>query len=64
MKYEKVLHKNLETPGYTGSLADYERQGGYQAIRKALKEYAPAQLTDLSSGPASAAAAARDSRPG
>ncbi|HTN44389.1 MAG TPA: NADH-quinone oxidoreductase subunit NuoF [Nitrospiria bacterium] len=47
MKYEKVLHKNLETPGYTGSLADYEGQGGYRAIRKALKEYAPAQLTDL-----------------
>lgn len=47
MSYEKVLHKNLETPGYTGSLADYERQKGYQAIRKALKEYQPAELIDL-----------------
>jgi NADH-quinone oxidoreductase subunit F len=47
LKYEKVLHKNLESPGYTGSLVDYERQGGYHAIRKAFKEYPPAQLTDL-----------------
>ena len=47
MSYEKVLHKNLETPGYTGTLADYERQKGYQAIRKALKEYQPAELIDL-----------------
>ncbi len=46
-QYEKVLLKNMETPGYTGSLADYERQGGYRAIRKAFKEIAPAELTDL-----------------
>ena len=47
MKYELVLHKNLKTPGYTGSLTDYERLGGYQAIRKVFKEFTPAQLTDL-----------------
>jgi NADH-quinone oxidoreductase subunit F len=47
MKYEKILHKNLETPGYTGSLADYERAGGYQAIRKALKELQPADLIEM-----------------
>jgi len=47
MKSELVLHKNLKTPGYTGSLADYERQGGYRAIRKAFKEIPPPQLIDL-----------------
>ncbi|HEV8540624.1 MAG TPA: NADH-quinone oxidoreductase subunit NuoF [Nitrospiraceae bacterium] len=35
-QHEKILLKNMETPGYTGSLADYERAGGYQALRKVL----------------------------
>ena len=34
--YEKILLKNMEQPGYTGSLADYERTGGYQALRNVL----------------------------
>ncbi|HEY4485755.1 MAG TPA: NADH-quinone oxidoreductase subunit NuoF [Nitrospiria bacterium] len=46
MKYEKVLFKNLETPGYAGLLADYERQGGYQAIRKTFKEFSPSQVIE------------------
>jgi NADH-quinone oxidoreductase subunit F len=33
---EKILLKNMETPGYTGSLSDYERMGGYTALRKVV----------------------------
>jgi NADH-quinone oxidoreductase subunit F len=33
---KRVLLANLTKPGYTGSLADYEREGGYAAWRKAL----------------------------
>jgi len=32
-------------PGYSGSLADYERAGGYQALRKVVGKIAPADLT-------------------
>jgi len=28
-KYELILLKNMMQPGYTGSLQDYERAGGY-----------------------------------
>ena len=45
-KYEKILLKNMETPGYTGSLADYERAGGYQALRKVLGKVPPAEVTE------------------
>ena len=38
---ERILLKRAETPGYGGSLADYEAQGGYQALRKTLGEYKP-----------------------
>jgi len=34
-------------PGYTGSLADYERAGGYQALRKILGKVAPAEVTAM-----------------
>lgn len=44
--YEKILTKNMEMPGYTGSLADYERAGGYQALRKVLGKVSPAEVTD------------------
>lgn len=47
IQYEKILHKNLETPGYTGSLADYERMGGYQAIRKAFGQLKPGDLIEI-----------------
>ena len=45
-KYEKILLKNMETPGYTGSLADYERAGGYQALRKIVGKVPPAEITE------------------
>ena len=32
-QYEKILLKNMDTPGYTGDLAAYERAGGYQIGR-------------------------------
>ena len=33
-KHEPILLKNMRQPGYTGTLAEYERTGGYQALRK------------------------------
>jgi NADH-quinone oxidoreductase subunit F len=33
---KRVLLANITKPGYTGSLADYEREGGYQSLQKAL----------------------------
>jgi NADH-quinone oxidoreductase subunit F len=47
MKYELVLLKNMSQPGYTGSLADYERAGGYKAIRKVLGKISPADVTEM-----------------
>jgi NADH-quinone oxidoreductase subunit F len=47
MKHEPVLLKNMLQPGYSGSLADYERAGGYQAIRKVIGKLAPAEVIDL-----------------
>ena len=41
MPHELILLKNMSQPGYTGSLADYERAGGYQAIRKVLGKMPP-----------------------
>src|SRR3989442_3370970 len=46
-KYEPILLKNMMQPGYTGSLADYERAGGYQALRKALGKIAPADIIEV-----------------
>ena len=37
----------MEQPGYTGSLADYEQAGGYQALRKVLGKVAPADVTEM-----------------
>jgi NADH-quinone oxidoreductase subunit F len=34
-------------PGYTGSLKDYERAGGYQALKKILGKIAPAEVTAM-----------------
>src|SRR2546425_764109 len=42
-----ILTKNMMQPGYTGSLADYERAGGYQALRKALGKIAPADIIEV-----------------
>lgn len=46
-RHEKILLNNMERPGYTGSLADYERVGGYQALRKALGTIAPTEVTEM-----------------
>ncbi len=45
--YEPILLKNMLQPGYTGSLADYQRTGGYQALRKTLGKIAPADVTAM-----------------
>src|ERR671937_2953841 len=45
-KHEPILLKNMLTPGYTGSLADYERTGGYQALRKVLGKMSPSEVTE------------------
>src|SRR5687768_14484414 len=42
----KILTHNMLLPGYTGSLADYERAGGYQALRKILGKVPPAEVTE------------------
>ncbi|MEO5630422.1 MAG: NADH-quinone oxidoreductase subunit F, partial [Nitrospiraceae bacterium] len=44
-KYELILLKNMMTPGYTGSLQDYERTGGYQALRKVVGKVPPPEVT-------------------
>ncbi len=44
--YEKILLKNMEQPGYTGSLSDYRKTGGYMALEKVLKGIAPAEVID------------------
>ena len=44
VQYEKILLNNMGQSGYTGSLADYERTGGYQALRKVLKDMQPEQV--------------------
>src|SRR5437870_11292505 len=46
-QHEKILLKNMETPGYTGSLADYERTGGYKALKKVLGKIPPTEVTDM-----------------
>ncbi len=33
---KRILLANITKPGYTGSLTDYEKEGGYQALAKAL----------------------------
>jgi len=43
---EKIIMKNMEKPGYTGSLKDYEAAGGYTALRKALKKMSPGKIIE------------------
>ena len=45
--YEPILLKNMLQPGYRGSLADYERAGGYQALRKVLGNVSSADVTAI-----------------
>jgi NADH-quinone oxidoreductase subunit F len=44
---EVILLKNMMTPDYTGSLKDYEKQGGYQTVRKMFKEHTPQAVIDI-----------------
>jgi NADH-quinone oxidoreductase subunit F len=37
----------MTQPGYTGSLKDYEKTGGYQALRKVLGKIHPADVTQM-----------------
>jgi NADH-quinone oxidoreductase subunit F len=45
--YEPILLKNMLQPGYGGSLPEYERAGGYQALRKTIGKVAPADVTAM-----------------
>lgn len=45
--FEPILLKNMQQPGYSGSLAEYERAGGYQALKKVLTGVPPADVIDL-----------------
>src|SRR5215831_15738164 len=45
--HEAILLKNMLRSGYSGSLADYEQVGGYQAIRKVFGKMAPKDVTQL-----------------
>ncbi|GJL55762.1 MAG: NADH-quinone oxidoreductase subunit F 2 [Nitrospirales bacterium] len=45
-KYEKILFKNMEQPGYVGSLKEYEHLGGYQALRTVFAGMAPADIIE------------------
>src|SRR6476646_11529256 len=46
-KHEPILLKKMSQPGYTGSLSDYEKTGGYQALRNVFGKVAPADVTQL-----------------
>src|SRR5262245_13859694 len=46
-KHELILLKNMSQPGYTGSLAEYEQTGGYQALKNILGKVAPADVTQM-----------------
>lgn len=42
----KILTRNMHVPNLT-SIDVYESLGGYQGLRKALREYTPAEVTDI-----------------
>ncbi|MGQ0809602.1 MAG: NADH-quinone oxidoreductase subunit NuoF [Nitrospiraceae bacterium] len=46
-KHELILLRNMQQPGYTGSFIDYQRAGGYQALRKVLGKIPPAEVTNI-----------------
>ena len=45
-KYEKILFKNMEQPGYTGSLKEYEQNSGYQALRTVFSGMPPGDIIE------------------
>lgn len=44
---EKPLTKNIKPDGSAASLDEYQKNGGYQGLRKAIKEHTPAQIQQL-----------------
>ncbi len=44
--YEKILFANMERPGYTGALSDYQQTGGYTAMAKVFQGMPPADVID------------------
>src|SRR5581483_1370682 len=47
MSTERPLTGNRRADGAPRDLREYERTGGYQALRKALRELSPNQVTQL-----------------
>ena len=46
-QYEKILFKNMEQQGYTGSLQEYVQTGGYQALRRVLGGIPPNDIIEM-----------------
>jgi NADH-quinone oxidoreductase subunit F len=44
---EQILTRNFRPNNEALSFADYEKSGGYQALRKALKELEPVKITEM-----------------
>ena len=42
----KILTKNMDIPGYKGTLEEYRREGGYETFANALKDLQPADVTE------------------
>ena len=45
--YEKILLKNMERPGYAGTLPDYLAAGGYEAVRTVVGKIPPAGVIEI-----------------
>ena len=45
--YEKILLKNMEQPGYGGTLQEYVACGGYEAVRRVLGKIPPAEVIEI-----------------
>lgn len=45
--YEKILLKNMERPGYAGTLPEYLAAGGYEAVRSVLGKTPPAEVIEI-----------------
>jgi len=46
LRDEKILLKNMEQPGYGGSIQEYEQMGGYAALRNTLGKVAQADVIE------------------
>jgi len=45
--YEKILLANMERPGYTGTLSDYQKTGGYTAMAKVFQGMSPTEVIEV-----------------